>query len=374
MKKNLSAIDIRYLVNELQQLVGARIDKIYHPSAKELLIQTYQTGKGKQLMYINAGIAAYITQNKEAAGEEPDSFCMFLRKHLDAALVRKIDQYDAERIIALELSKKNASYALILEFFAKGNILLTDHLNVILSAAEYGSWKDRSLRPKIPYTYPKRPYRLFTLGEQELKEILSASKKESVVTSLAVDLGLGGVFAEEACIIAGINKETGPKEVAEKNASSLASALASLINKQQIRPQIIRTEGKSIDAIPFPLSVYNGCEAEDTMTFSQALAAHFKALVFQPKKTKQDIALEKIDAIIARQQESIAELKSDAANEARKAELIFEHYAAVSDILRELRKARERLSWKEIAEKLKGHKTIKQAIGKENAVVVELGE
>ena len=46
----ITALDMNYLIKELKMLVGAKVDKIYHPEKKELLVQFYLSGKGKFIL------------------------------------------------------------------------------------------------------------------------------------------------------------------------------------------------------------------------------------------------------------------------------------------------------------------------------------
>ena len=49
MKKQLSSLEIRYLVKEFQILIDSKVDAIIHPERKELLIRFFVPGKGKKL-------------------------------------------------------------------------------------------------------------------------------------------------------------------------------------------------------------------------------------------------------------------------------------------------------------------------------------
>ena len=68
----------------------------------------------------------------------------------------------------------------------------------------------------------------------------------------------------------------------------------------------------------------------------------------------------------------IKETEISAEEESKKAELIYNNYQLVNEILSEIKKARDKYSWSEIKEKLKGHKIIKEVDAKEKKIVVEL--
>ena len=103
MVKSLSALEIHYLLKELQFLVDSKIDKIYNPSKKELILQFYVSTKGKFQLKVDEK-SIYLTQKFPA--KAPSEFCMYLRKKLNNARLRKIGQLGFERIISLQLETK----------------------------------------------------------------------------------------------------------------------------------------------------------------------------------------------------------------------------------------------------------------------------
>ena len=81
MKKELSSIDLIYIVKEIQELVNAKIDQIYQASKKDVILQLHVTGKGKQLLRIMPGFV-YIAKQKPEMPEKLIGFCTILRKYL----------------------------------------------------------------------------------------------------------------------------------------------------------------------------------------------------------------------------------------------------------------------------------------------------
>ncbi len=145
----------------------------------------------------------YLTDYKEKSPEKPSGFCMVLRKNLEQSRLRSIKQLGSERIIELLFEKKE-KHKLFIELFSPGNIVLCKEEDTIISALETKKWKDRTIRGGIAYVFPKREINFFDLKKKELKELLKSTEKDSLVTCLAIDLGLGGVYAEESCLLAKI--------------------------------------------------------------------------------------------------------------------------------------------------------------------------
>src|SRR3989344_8815342 len=150
-KKTIFSLELAAIVNELQMLVKGTIDQIYHLDP-EILFRIHLPGQGKQLLRIVPGKFCCLTSRKETA-PAPSSFSMQLRKYLDHAFIKKIYQQDAERILVLEVEKKE-KYYIIAELFSKGNLVLTDNEHKIIAVLEQQSWKDRTVKPGVPYVFP----------------------------------------------------------------------------------------------------------------------------------------------------------------------------------------------------------------------------
>ena len=72
------------------------------------------------------------------------------------------------------------------------------------------------------------------------------------------------------------------------------------------------------------------------------------------------------------QEAKIIELQKSADENQRKGEAIYEKYQLAFSILEEIKKARKTHSWKEIKEKLKGHKIIKEVNEKTGEIVLDI--
>ena len=70
--------------------------------------------------------------------------------------------------------------------------------------------------------------------------------------------------------------------------------------------------------------------------------------------------------------DKITQLKKLIEENQQKGEAIYHNYQLIDEILKELNKAKQKYSWKEIGEKLKGHKIIKRINEKEKTAVIEI--
>ncbi|MBS3158619.1 NFACT family protein [Candidatus Woesearchaeota archaeon] len=397
MKTQLSSIEIHYLADELQSLVDAKIDRIYHPEEKELLLQLHLPNQGRKIMRISVPNFLYLTENKPEMDSEPTEFCSLLRRRIENARIRTIVQKNYERIIEILLETKEQKYNLIIELFARGNIILCDEKYTIIAVLEQHVMKDRSLKIKETYKLPIREFNLFELTKEQLSKLLQNSIQNAVVKSLAMDLGTGGIFAEELCLQARINKQKKPIDVTEDDLDALFSAIKK-IRAKKLSPLLVFKDNKLEDVVPFELGYYkedeNGNSKNDkdgknhdtkepqnytfekTLTLNLALERYFSLGIRKKPAAilKSEKEMQKIQTIIA-EQESLAKDMDKREQEIRqKAELIYNNYQLIDNLLKELKEIVKKHPWKEIKAKLQEHKLIKSVDGKEKAIVIELNE
>lgn len=369
MKTNLTSLELHYLINELQFLIGSRIDNIYAPKNEEIILQLHSSGGGKQLLRIIPGKLLYLASEKQPA-EEPSGFCMFLRKNLGNARLISIQQLKPERIVEF-LFEKEDKKRLIVELFGKGNVVLCDKDEIVLSALIFHKWKDREIKAKIKYSYPKTEYNIFDLKLNDLKELCVKSRK-SLVKCLATELGLGGKYSEEVCLLSNINKNAKPLELNNKDIEKIFNLVNKLINNK-IKPLILYQDNEVKDIVPFELKIYKDLRKKEFNEYNKAfdyyLLEEFKE---EKPKTKQEKEIEKLKRIIERQEEKIKELSVKEIEERKKGDLIYENYKLINEILAELKRAPEKYSWKEIEKKLEGHRLIKAVNPKDKTIEIEI--
>ena len=89
-------------------------------------------------------------------------------------------------------------------------------------------------------------------------------------------------------------------------------------------------------------------------------------------KTKQEKEIDKFKRRMEQQEQTIRELGDKENKEREKADLIYQNYELVNEIIAELKKATKKYDWNEIKKRLEGHKVIKSVNSKDKTVEVEL--
>ncbi len=372
MKTQLASLEIHFLLKELKDLEESKVDKIYNNGKEEIYIQFFKSNVGKKLLRIILGKAIFLTEIK-SVDDIPSEFCKLLRKHLEGKFLDSIEQIEPERILKFVFKAKDDVRKIYIEFFSKGNLILCNNEDIIIESLLHYKFKDHSIIPKEQYKHPIMDYNIFKLKKSQLTGLLKTSKKDKVVTCLATELGLGGVYSEEVCLLNNIDKNSKPSKIDNKEISKIINSIKKLINNKK-NSQIIYKNKEAVDAVSVDLQFYRDFEIKNVSSFNEALDIYFtKELKIVKKEesayTKQ---INELERIIEEQKATIENMKNKEIDLREKGELIYHNYQLIKEILDEINKASKKYSWKEIKEKVKDHKIVKDLDMKDKAVVVDI--
>ncbi|KAI0188504.1 fibronectin-binding protein A N-terminus-domain-containing protein [Xylaria flabelliformis] len=131
MKQRFSSLDVKVIAHELSaSLVSLRLSNIYDLSSKILLFKFAKPDNKKQLL-IDSGFRCHLTDFARTTAAAPSVFVQKLRKVLKTRRLTAVSQIGTDRIIELQFS--DGLYRIYLEFFAGGNVILTDNELKILT-------------------------------------------------------------------------------------------------------------------------------------------------------------------------------------------------------------------------------------------------
>src|SRR5207249_11124692 len=201
------------------------------------------------------------------------------------------------------------------------------------------TFKDRSVQVGEPYVFPRAGIDPLGLDRDALARTLRGAKGQ-VVRVLATILNLGGTYAEELCLRAGIDKEARIKDLQDPQIDALYTALNNLAVAidQDRQPGVIFRDGKAIDATPIALVQYRDLDRRDFPTFNEALS-HFLTIAEPAAEIVEDAAA-KFERRIAQQRETLQNLREEAAHLEAQAVFLYGHYAVFDELLRAVREGR----------------------------------
>ncbi len=376
MINNLQGIELRVVVKELQVLLGSRVQKIYQPSKNEIVIYFY---KNQDFILRITDKIIHLTKYKRKNPITPSQYAMLLRKNLMNSRIKNIKQIESERILRIEFDN---DFSLIIELFSKGNIILLKE-DVIKYPLKIQVWSTRKIKPNEKYELPPKKINLFKVSYSDFKKILMFSDKQ-IVKVLAVDLGISGVYAEEICLNAGINKTLKGELLNDEETRKIYDEFKKLLQcLEESKGYCVYDYNKMIDVVPIKLNIYENKKFKEFPTFNEALDYYFTE--YQKKGIKQERMLayenkiNQLKTILKNQEENIELFKKKSEENRRKGEFIKENLYLLENLLKSLRNAKQQYSWEKIKHLLENEKEkgvpealmIKELVPEEGRIILD---
>jgi len=230
VKKSLSGIDISAIVREIPSGYVKRIGYIDK--------NVFSLKIADRNIIIRLDGWMYLTDND-----------VELRKierlrWLENRRVQAVSQRGVERIVIFDMGRAS----LVAELFGGGNFILVSD-GIIDFVAKEREFKDRKLKVGEPYVMPSEAVNFFELDSRDFSDMLRQGKFD-VVRALAVDMGIGGEYAEEVCARAGIDKNLKAGAVNDEMAAALYSALLSIRDEISLGKGYIISEETPVSVMP----------------------------------------------------------------------------------------------------------------------------
>ena len=356
MKESMSSVDIAAIVTELQELVGARLVKAYQQGRDEIRLKLHQKDKGSLDLIIEAGRRIHLTRYKRPSPRMPSNFAMYIRKHLGGGRIAQIRQLEFDRIVELTVERWDKKIRLIAELLPRGNLVLIDENGDIMLPLRRKSFSTREIKVRTKYERPPSRENPLIMSELELtltNLCKSAAQDKDVVRLLASSLSLGGLYAEEVCEKAGVDKNKKANELSETETKSIHGAIRTLLepilsqdkDKSLLKAHIVLDAKEKVDVLPFELNTYKTREKEFFTSFNDAADEFFTMqiaeAVEEQAKTEHEKGIGKYERVLNEQLDALQKFERKEAEWIKKGELIYARYVEIEEQLREMVKKRK---------------------------------
>jgi len=364
----------------LQDLLGAKVEKVYQRE-REIILRLHAHLEGKRLeaygssvdLVLEAGRRIHLTKYRMEMPRTPTSFAMLLRKHLKGGRIRSIKQRDFDRIVEICVERADGRRTLVLELLPRGNLLLLDENGRILQPLKRETFTTRTLLPGKLYEAPPSKLNPLTATQEDLRNLFAAKeeaehrgkrgKSREVVKVLATETGLGGLYAEEVCLRAGVDKKKSAEMLSDEEIEAIYDVIREIFqpiiegDMSKIKPHIVfeankageeaeeseeKRGGVAVQVLPFELRRFEGCEKEYFPTFNDAVDEFFMRQTEERSQFTFESEIEKLERILREQESALLKFKQEEEECIRKAELIYTRFKEIEDALRkhaeELRK------------------------------------
>jgi predicted ribosome quality control (RQC) complex YloA/Tae2 family protein len=352
-KKEFTSFDVAIAVHELKEaIVDSRVNNVYQLDPKTLILKLHKTDQPPLRLVMEAGRRLHLTSYVSEKPQVPPAFCMALRKYLRGAWVTDAAQHDFERIVTVQFKTKAGALRLILELFGEGNIVLVGENGEILQALVFKRMRDRNIVRGEVFQFPpssgKNP---FKVTREELAEALKTSGDVEVVRVIARFLGVGGFYAEEILLRAGVEKTKLCSALTDLEINAVFDRLQTLlsaVSASKLEPSIVLSEdGGFLDAVPFRLKRYEGFRLQPYNSFNQALD-EFYVRVTAAEKAAASVEVDKfqreaerLKRVVVEQEQALREDEAKAEQDKHIGDTIYAHFSEFQVLLDKFAEAKQ---------------------------------
>jgi predicted ribosome quality control (RQC) complex YloA/Tae2 family protein len=402
-KRELTSVDLAALVGELGAYEGAKVDKayLYGDDLVRLKMRDFDRGRVELILEVGEVKRAHTVAPERVpdAPGRPPQFAMMLRNRLSGADFAGVEQYEFDRILEFTFEREDGTTRIIVELFGQGNVAVTDGEYEVIDCLETVRLKSRTVVPGSRYEFPESRIDPLSVSRAAFDREMGDSDTD-VVRTLATQLNFGGLYAEEVCTRAGVEKGMAIEDADEAVYDRVYGAIERLaidVRNGNFDPRLYLEsddegegdDGRVVDVTPFPLEERADLAAEPYDSFLAALDDYFFRLELdaeeEPDPTEQrpdfESEIAKHERIIEQQQGAIEGFEQQAESLREQAELLYAEYGLVDEILSTIQGAREAdRSWDEIAERFEegaergiaAAEAVVDVDGSEGTVTVEL--
>src|SRR6056297_337311 len=406
-KRELTSVDLAALGGEFGAYEGAKVDKayLYGDDLVRLKMRDFDRGRIELILEVGEIKRAHTVAPERVpdAPGRPPQFAMMLRNRLSGADFAGVEQYEFDRILEFTFEREDGTTRIIVELFGQGNVAVTDGEYEVIDCLETVRLKSRTVVPGSRYEFPESRTNPLTVSREAFDHEMDDSDTD-VVRTLATQLNFGGLYAEEVCTRAGVEKGLDIADADEAVYDRVYEAIERLaldIRNGNFEPRLYRerddaddgdgeaSEGQVVDVTPFPLEEHDDFDGEPYDTFLEALDDYFFQLELgedeEPEPTEQrpdfDSEVAKYERIIEQQQGAIEGFEQEADALREQAELLYAEYGLVDEILSTIQDARAQdRPWDEIRERfevgaeqgIEAAEAVVDVDGSEGTVTVDL--
>ncbi|MEA2070484.1 MAG: ribosome rescue protein RqcH, partial [Asgard group archaeon] len=364
MKNSMSNFDLHAVINELtQRLNGCQLKNIFEMN--DLFFFRFRSrSEGRLVLLVEPGRRLHLTKFKRDYPPKPSGLCKAFRTHIKGKWLKRIFQYDFDRVCVLEFEIQDEIYQLIIELFGKGNLILTGPNKKILVAKHYKKMRDRDIHPGVMFDFPPSSGRNFIEAKLDwVKQELEKGSPKYIPSVLSPLLNIGKTYAEEICLRAELNPNQALDELSANKIADLLNGIKNLrktVNTSEQKPTIYyksKKQDEVEDITPFPLQVYADYPSEHMDSMSNVLdeyfSSHEKEKVSEEELSAEAQKIEQLKVVKQKQENHLKGLKHTAKKDKKKGDLLYLHMKEVDDLIDTIMDARKNnIEWSEIKEKI----------------------
>eukprot|EP01061_Rhynchopus_euleeides_P002301 TRINITY_DN11762_c3_g1_i2.p1 TRINITY_DN11762_c3_g1~~TRINITY_DN11762_c3_g1_i2.p1 ORF type:complete len:1033 (+),score=445.82 TRINITY_DN11762_c3_g1_i2:104-3100(+) len=396
-KTRMTAVDLRAAVSELSnKLVGQRLVNVYDINPKMYLLKFSGSQENqKDFVVIEVGSRIHSTTFQFDKPKVPSGFTLKIRKHIRQWRLDSLRQLGCDRVIEFTFGSGEKAIRLVVEFYAKGNLILSDAAYNIMALVRTHATEDAKYAVRA--TYPTADVQLFRAMTRDRMEAVFKTVEESggtmsLKTGFANATEYGPAYVEHCLLKAGLRPNFKKAGAADQGRAAVDQLLEAFAEPDAFLRDIPQPEGYLIrrlkpgeekvsaelpdgsgrasaesyeDFAPvlFKQHEGDGLQVERFTTFNDACDYYFSALdqtqieVHNEKSKKQ--VLTKVEKAVQNHRRRLEGLQKEQEFNLVKAQLIEDNIEEVEAALAIIRSAiGQGIDWAELARVVKEQKRL----------------
>lgn len=322
--RDLTNVDIAVLAQEFQMLVGTRLEKIYRHEKNEFRLR-FRTKEGQKDLVILLPQSIHFTEYAKKAGE-PTGMTMELRKYLNGKILQSLEQINFDRILVLNFKE----HKLIIEMFGKGNLILADKDDKVITLTRMEEGKLRTIKRGFTYSaLEMKKIHPEDISKNKLFEKIKPEDKDlKVIVFLSRNVNLPAMYLNEILYHADVDSKKKTSEVTEDEIKSINKSIKLfLIQMKEPNPAITREKYESVRLTP-------DVDAVKFKSFSELLDEIYSTHEKVPETNEK---MDKIKRKQGHQEEHREKLIIQAEEQKKLGDFVMEHATEIEIIISEIK-------------------------------------
>ncbi len=338
--RELSTLEIAAVIEELKNVKGMFVDKFYLVSEDEFRLKLSRAGEK-----VNISCKLCYSFNKtnylKSADNAKSTFESAVRKRLNGTHIEDISQINDDRIIKIKFAKGEIEKYIIIEMFAKGNIIVADKDFKIELAYKQHEFKDRKVRVNEIYVPPEKAKITITDAMESqmprmLIDLLSkVDKSQKLIKFLNSNVNIGLPYIEDSILECNADPNSKLSDINESTLSDILDKIHLKLNLIAKPNPVIYFDPESniVDFAICQLIKYKDMKSEAKSSISEMLdEVNYGKGAEQPAPQVNGKA-EEAEASVKKQLEIIESMKERVEYDRQAGKKIFENMAVLNEVL-----------------------------------------
>ena len=327
----LNNLSLAWLVKEITPIIEGSIIRKVQELENNWIKFKLQTRQGTKDIVISEN-AFFLSEYSLPAKFSTSGFGAFLKKFLLNKKILSVEQKNFDRVLVFGFD----DYDLIIELFAKGNLILIDKNMKIVRAMRKEEWKDRSLMKDQLYKFPASSISPILISSTELRTNGNPKAFSHLVKSINIAPEvLEQVFFEES-----IDLESKLDDISNLSFTSIVNSIKSfyLLKDKHYKPCVF-----SSCVLSFPFNKFSSNEQDFVFFDSLNLCVNellAKSIFSKQQKedlTKSEKRKKELDFSVEQQFKAKEKFESLAEESFKVPELLYNNYLIINKLFEELK-------------------------------------